>query len=699
MKKINLYIIFRLTFLSFLFIVNNNILYAQCLQNINWTTWNSFSSNSASGSILYNGELINVTMDANYSFSSTPSIFNYAAFSQFYNPPPNVRVPQTTWVIGQGGKTTMCFSRQVENPVLLISSQGNPGQAVSLKFSRPYILVYDGGGNTFSNDSTIIGREGYSIIKFPGKFDCVSIFSNDYESYTNITWGLNPPLFPITVTKTDSSCTEVSFHADGGIKYLWSGGLYPDSLNNVFTKSGVYFLTVTDETGCIVNTSVSVNIDEPQKVSLSSGNPNQDVCLNKDISPIEFKYDKSASSIDVTGLPLGVGFTFSNGILLIGGKPLVTALIPFEYLIKVNSSCGISTFKGTINVRPTPKLILSKGTRTQDVCINSSIVPLEYIVDENFLKIEVNGLPSGINYSYANGKLLITGSPFLSNLLPYKFTVIVSYDCEIITSNGEIKVNLIPQLSLTKGSSNQEICIYKQITPIEYTYDNSIISILVTGLPAGITFSSMNGLLRITGTPTISSDKSFEYSVSMNTSCGIVLSKGNITVNPLPVVNAGPDLKVESGSLFKLNGESNISIKTINWIPEIGLDNPRILNPAAKLFNSVEYTLTITSQDNCLASDNVKVEVLGPLQPPDIFSPNGDGINDKWIIRNIESYKNIEVKIFNRYGTLLFEKKGYDSSSSWDGTYNNQNLPVGSYFYVLKTEGNNILKGVVSILR
>jgi gliding motility-associated-like protein len=95
----------------------------------------------------------------------------------------------------------------------------------------------------------------------------------------------------------------------------------------------------------------------------------------------------------------------------------------------------------------------------------------------------------------------------------------------------------------------------------------------------------------------------------------------------------------------------------------------------------------------------VLIQVLNEISPPNVFSPNGDGINDRWIIQDIDAYKDIEVKIFNRYGVLLLDRKGYDSANAWDGTHNGRNLPVGAYFYVIRTSDDKILKGTVSIIR
>jgi gliding motility-associated-like protein len=159
------------------------------------------------------------------------------------------------------------------------------------------------------------------------------------------------------------------------------------------------------------------------------------------------------------------------------------------------------------------------------------------------------------------------------------------------------------------------------------------------------------------------------------------------------------DKKVQSGTTVQLQGKTSGILKSLLWTPSQGLSDPASLNPSIKIIQTTEFTITATSVDNCTASDNVLIQVLEEIIPPNIFSPNGDGINDKWYIKNIDSYDNIEVKIFNRYGVLLLDKKGYNSSTAWDGTHNGKNLPVGTYFYVIKMTENKLINGAVSIIR
>jgi gliding motility-associated-like protein len=80
---------------------------------------------------------------------------------------------------------------------------------------------------------------------------------------------------------------------------------------------------------------------------------------------------------------------------------------------------------------------------------------------------------------------------------------------------------------------------------------------------------------------------------------------------------------------------------------------------------------------------------------PQGFSPNGDGKNDRLVFTALEYFAPASLKVFNRYGTLVFDNPNYQND--WDGTNmdNNKALPDGTYFYVLtladKKKYNNYL--------
>jgi gliding motility-associated-like protein len=84
---------------------------------------------------------------------------------------------------------------------------------------------------------------------------------------------------------------------------------------------------------------------------------------------------------------------------------------------------------------------------------------------------------------------------------------------------------------------------------------------------------------------------------------------------------------------------------------------------------------------------------------PNTFTPNGDGINDTWLIQYLESYPNCRIQVFNRSGQLVYETKSY-TSPGWDGTMNGKPLPFGTYYYVLEPgSGRKPLTGYVTIIK
>lgn len=82
------------------------------------------------------------------------------------------------------------------------------------------------------------------------------------------------------------------------------------------------------------------------------------------------------------------------------------------------------------------------------------------------------------------------------------------------------------------------------------------------------------------------------------------------------------------------------------------------------------------------------------------FSPNGDQVNDYWHILGIEAYPDNTVQVFNRWGNLVFEQKGYTNAQAWDGTWNGKALPDGTYYYLVDPgKGSKIRSGYLELVR
>lgn len=109
------------------------------------------------------------------------------------------------------------------------------------------------------------------------------------------------------------------------------------------------------------------------------------------------------------------------------------------------------------------------------------------------------------------------------------------------------------------------------------------------------------------------------------------------------------------------------------------------------------YSVTVTDAIGCTLSFTAEVEPTeGCFFIADALTPNGDGANDEWVIGGLEFFPNSLVQVYNRWGQLLFESRGYNTR--WDGTWNGSQLPVADYYYVITyDETQEPITGTVTI--
>ncbi|MCG8474351.1 MAG: gliding motility-associated C-terminal domain-containing protein, partial [Cytophagales bacterium] len=86
------------------------------------------------------------------------------------------------------------------------------------------------------------------------------------------------------------------------------------------------------------------------------------------------------------------------------------------------------------------------------------------------------------------------------------------------------------------------------------------------------------------------------------------------------------------------------------------------------------------------------------LNIPNMFTPNGDGINDTWNILNLSFYTGVDVKVYNQHGVLVFSEENYSPQAEWDGTYEGEKVSSGPYFYIIEA-GEREYRGVVNVVR
>jgi len=98
------------------------------------------------------------------------------------------------------------------------------------------------------------------------------------------------------------------------------------------------------------------------------------------------------------------------------------------------------------------------------------------------------------------------------------------------------------------------------------------------------------------------------------------------------------------------------------------------------------------------AEDEITVEVISTHENIlYLFTPNNDGFNDYWEIPDLESYGKCDVRVYNRWGKLVFSSPDYHNE--WDGTSNGVNLPSAAYYFIIKSETVGSITGTVNIVR
>lgn len=178
--------------------------------------------------------------------------------------------------------------------------------------------------------------------------------------------------------------------------------------------------------------------------------------------------------------------------------------------------------------------------------------------------------------------------------------------------------------------------------------------------------------------------------------CENVLTRElNITT---PFLEVGKDTIVLRGGSVRFNIQATGTNLRYKWTPSTGLDRDDVRNPIASPTTDTRYSVTISSDEGCVLQDDVMVKVLEMPFIPNTFTPNGDGINDVWQIEYLDSYPGVSVNIYNRFGIKVFASIGY--LKAWDANLNGQNLPVGTYYYVIDPKiGLPVFKGWVAVVR
>lgn len=483
----------------------------------------------------------------------------------------------------------------------------------------------------------------------------------------------NQPITGTVVTSTqtapNTTCTWQQ------VTYTWNSGASTSALiclfnrnlasaGNDFAIDDIYFST---NSVCTFSRQVTVNVSREEAPAASvtiqptCNNPTGTIVVT---APTNINFQYSLDGInwqtDTTfnAVPTGVyGVVFRNvltgcvskTISLVVDSPPVQPATPVA-TVTVQPNCSIGT--GTIVITSPTGPLLDYTVNGVDFQVGSTftgLLPGNYLVQA---RQNIHGCISRASPLVVIPAVQLSSAPAVVSPLSYcQFT----HGIQPLTANG---TNLKWYKEATGGAGNA-------IAPLP---DASI---------AGETI----------------------WYVSQTTS-GCESTRSAISVNVLPVPKItvpNKVIEIQAGQSVTLPVSVSGQGVAIRWTPATGLNNPAIERPLARPENTTTYTVLASTAQACSASDTIRVIVVKEIMVPNVFSPNGDGINDKWVISHIENYQNASFTIFDRYGKRIY--RSTTAAVPWDGTVTGKQVPAGTYYYIISLGNNKLLNGSVTVLR
>ncbi|HXH17741.1 MAG TPA: gliding motility-associated C-terminal domain-containing protein, partial [Chitinophagales bacterium] len=512
----------------------------------------------------------------------------------------------------------------------------------------PYKFSINGGA--FQNDSTFSGLTA-------GSYDFTVRDDNFCELTQSFTIGF------VTTITVNLSVSNITCHGDssGSIRVFPSNGQapYTFSLDGItFQSSGTfsnlaagdYTVTVKDFNGCLAIEPVTITQPGPLIVTLVATSPAK--CFNTTDGSVD---------IDVTGGDAPYTYLWSNGFTtqnllnVAGGTYTVT--------VTDASNCTAAL---TATVGQSPPLFIDIESMQHVSCNGAG---------DGYINVTVNGGTPGYIYLWSNGN----NTEDLVNLGPgsYSLTVADANNCSL----SEIYTITSPAgLFLAIEAVTGAVCA---------NGNNGSITVSATGGTAPLTYSidgfnfqsatEFTGLTAGTYTVVVKDDNGCTDAATA------AISEGNDIF-----FSYGNDIEIINGQSVQLEPiiiPDDIRIDSVLWEPSAALSCSNCINPVANPAQTTVYTVTLIDSSGCVANTVIRVVVRDDWQifVPNIFTPNGDEVNDRFSFHAYGTSR-ITVRIFNRWGAQVYynpNQQPNTEAEGWDGMYNGKEAQQGAYTYML----------------
>ena len=467
----------------------------------------------------------------------------------------------------------------------------------------------------------------------------------------------------------------------GSYQYMWSNNApnYSTNSTNNGVIAGDYIITVVDAEGC--TSSDFISLTEPTELSLIT-NETSITCLGFDDGRIEAIAENGTPFL---GIPPEYLYTVTNeetGIVVYTNTTVIGNaynLSPGIYTIIAEDRNGCTTESGTIYIsEPGDSLTITFNTIDASCLQNNGSASV----------VAYGGTPA-YQYNWDNNITAASNVNLAAGYYP--ITVIDSRGCEKRDSAFVKGTHNVFADSLSEITFN--ICLGDSVfiaineTPFNnYVWENGSLTTDRWVYPNDYT----NIYTLTIEDPTCTSSYDVTATVNVDFIDPMLSSSPGVEYGNFPIVLSGNNL-----DLFSNNNDC--VEYTWRWSQDTITNN----NGSISIYDLQKtnwYYLHVKDDKGCLGYDSIYV-VVGVL-PYEAITPNNDGFNDIWAPLDIQSYENALVQVFNRWGGIVFESNGGESYQGWDGTNKGEELPVGTYYYIIDLNtGDNPQTGPITIIR
>ncbi|WP_160713999.1 MBG domain-containing protein [Chitinophaga solisilvae] len=528
---------------------------------------------------------------------------------------------------------------------------------------------------------------------------------------------INSPVgtYPVTVAQGSLAAADYTFHFQPGTLTVGKGNQtisFPAISNHVYgdapftisataTSGLTPVLTVTSGKATVSNNvvtitgtgSITITADQPGN---SSYNAAPAVTQTFTVTPaaltVKAKDDSQGytgnaytggNGVTYTGLVYGEQAAVLSGTLAYGGSSQ-GAVNAGSYIIMPS---GLSSANYTITYQQGTLVI---GKATQQITYTAVSNKNQGDPDFTISASASSGLPVAIA-SNNSAVISLTGATAKVG--------IAGIATITITQPGNSNYNAAPPVTFDIHVSNWPAPVITPESSVTFCEGGKV---TLTSTPANAYQWYRNGVA-VNGARSRQYDakESGSYSVTVTFENGYQLSTSSIAVTVTPVpsgsVRANGNTTISKGDALTLIASGGASYK---WQPANGLSSTNTAVTICRPAETTTYEVVISNGNGCSVTRSIVIIVKEDykLEAVNVLTPNGDGINDRWIVKNIDMYPQNEVKIFDRAGRLLFRQKSY--SNTWDGTVNGQPLAEGTYYFAIDMgTGAPLFKGFITIIR